>query len=83
MNNEFNAKEAEKARAFQLDMWNKENAYNTPAAQRARQEAAGYNAYMNPGDTGNATGSSAAPAASAASPAVCRLQTFRLLVILV
>ena len=25
MNNEFNAKEAEKARAFQLDMWNKEN----------------------------------------------------------
>ena len=31
MNNEFNAKEAERARAFQLDMWNKENAYNTPA----------------------------------------------------
>jgi hypothetical protein len=30
MNNEFNAKEAEKARAFQLDMWNRENAYNTP-----------------------------------------------------
>ena len=65
MNNEFNAKEAEKARAFQLDMWNKENAYNTPAAQRARQEDAGYNAFMNPGDTGNATGSSAAPSASA------------------
>lgn len=76
MNNEFNAKEAEKARAFQLDMWNKENAYNTPAAQRARQEAAGYNPYMNPGDAGNATGSSAAPAASAASPAVMQATDF-------
>lgn len=76
MNNEFNAKEAEKARAFQLDMWNRENAYNTPAAQRARQEAAGYNPYMNPGDAGNATGSSAAPAASAASPAVMQATDF-------
>ena len=76
MNNEFNAKEAEKARAFQLDMWNKENAYNTPAAQRKRQEEAGYNAYMNPGDAGNATGSSAAPAASAASPAVMQATDF-------
>lgn len=76
MNNEFNAKEAEKARAFQLDMWNKENAYNTPSAQRARQEAAGYNPYMNPGDAGNATGSSAAPAASAASPAVMQATDF-------
>ena len=76
MNNEFNAKEAEKARAFQLDMWNRENAYNTPSAQRARQEAAGYNAYMNPGDAGNATGSSAAPAASASSPAVMQATDF-------
>jgi hypothetical protein len=70
MNNEFNAKEAEKARAFQLDMWNKENAYNTPAAQRARLEEGGYNAYMNPADAGSASGMSSTPAASAASPAV-------------
>lgn len=76
MNNEFNAKEAEKAREFQLDMWNKENAYNTPAAQRARQEAAGYNPYMSPADTGNATGSSAAPSASASSPAVMQATDF-------
>lgn len=76
MNNEFNAKEAEKAREFQLDMWNKENAYNTPAAQRARQEAAGYNPYMSPGDTGNATGSSAAPAATSASPATMQATDF-------
>lgn len=69
MNNEFNAKEAEKARAFQLDMWNKENAYNTPAAQRARLEAGGYNAYMNPADAGSASGMSSTSAASASSPA--------------
>lgn len=70
MNNDFNAKEAEKARAFQLDMWNKENAYNTPAAQRARLEEGGYNAYMNPADAGSASGMSSTSAASAASPAV-------------
>lgn len=76
MNNEFNAKEAEKARAFQLDMWNKENAYNTPAAQRARLEEGGYNAYMNPADAGSASGMSSTSAASASSPAVMQATDF-------
>lgn len=76
MNNDFNAKEAEKARAFQLDMWNKENAYNTPAAQRERMEQAGYNAYMNPADAGSASGMSSTTAASAASPAVMQATDF-------
>lgn len=76
MNNEFNAKEAEKARAFQLDMWNKENAYNTPAAQRERMEQAGYNAYMNPADAGSASGMSSTTAASASSPAVMQATDF-------
>lgn len=76
MNNEFNAKEAEKARAFQLDMWNKENAYNTPAAQRERMEQAGYNAYMSPADAGSASGMSSTTAASAASPAVMQATDF-------
>lgn len=76
MNNDFNAKEAEKARAFQLDMWNKENAYNTPAAQRARLEEGGYNAYMNPADAGSASGMSSTSAASAASPAVMQATDF-------
>lgn len=76
MNNEFNAKEAEKARAFQLDMWNKENAYNTPTAQRERMEQAGYNAYMNPADAGSASGMSSTTAASAASPAVMQATDF-------
>ena len=76
MNNEFNAKEAEKARAFQLDMWNKENAYNTPAAQRERMEQAGYNPYMNPADAGSASGMSSTTAASSASPAVMQATDF-------
>lgn len=76
MNNEFNAKEAEKARAFQLDMWNKENAYNTPLAQRERMEQAGYNAYINPADAGSASGMSSTASASAASPAVMQATDF-------
>lgn len=76
MNNEFNAKEAEKARAFQLDMWNKQNAYNTPVAQRERMEQAGYNAYMNPADAGSASGMSSTSVASAASPAVMQATDF-------
>lgn len=76
MNNDFNAKEAEKARAFQLDMWNKENAYNTPSAQRERMEQAGYNAYMNPADAGSASGMSSTTSASAASPAVMQATDF-------
>ena len=76
MNNEFNAKEAEKARAFQLDMWNKENAYNTPSAQRERMEQAGYNAYMNAADSGSASGMSSTTAASASSPAFMEATDF-------
>lgn len=46
MNNEFNAAEAEKARQFQLDMWNRENNYNTASAQRQRLSEAGLNPYL-------------------------------------
>ena len=46
MNNEFNAAEAEKARRFQLDMWNRENEYNTAFAQRQRLSEAGLNPYL-------------------------------------
>lgn len=68
MNNDFNREEAQKARDFQLDMWNRENEYNSPAAQRARFEAAGYNPYMSNVDAGSATGVSGTDAASAAGP---------------
>lgn len=61
MNNEFNAAEAGKARQFQLDMWNRENEYNTASAQRRRLSEAGLNPYLM------MDGSSAGVAGSAGS----------------
>lgn len=70
INNEFNASEALKNRTFQtsereasqqwnLDQWNRENAYNDPSAQRARMDAAGFNPYNMNIDTGSASTSGA------------------------
>ena len=47
MNNEFNAEQAQLSRDFQLDMWNRNNAYNSPAAKRQRMENAGYSPYAD------------------------------------
>lgn len=69
MNNDFNAREAQKARDFQLNMWNKENEYNSASSQRKRLEDAGYNPYMSDVQAGTATGTSGTSAASAASAA--------------
>lgn len=66
MNNDFNAREAQKARDFQLDMWNKENEYNSASSQRKRLENAGYNPYMSDAQAGTATGMSGTSAATAA-----------------
>lgn len=69
MNNDFNAREAQKARDFQLDMWDRENQYNSASSQRKRLEDAGYNPYMNDAQAGTATGMSGTSAASAAGAA--------------
>ena len=66
MNNDFNAREAQKARDFQLDMWNRENEYNKASSQRKRLEEAGYNPYMNDAQAGTATGMSGTSSATAA-----------------
>lgn len=69
MNNDFNAREAQKARDFQLDMWNRENEYNSASSQRKRLEDAGYNPYMSDAQAGTAAGMSGTSAASAAGAA--------------
>lgn len=69
MNNDFNAREAQKARDFQLSMWNKENEYNSASSQRKRLEEAGYNPYMSDAQAGTATGMSGTSAATAAGAA--------------
>lgn len=69
MNNDFNAREAQKARDFQLDMWNRENEYNSASSQRKRLEEAGRNPYMSDAQAGMATGMSGTSSASAAGAA--------------
>lgn len=78
MNNEFNAAEAEKARQFQLDMWNRTNEYNSAPAQRSRLEEAGLNPYlmMNGGTAGTAQSSGSSTPASASSPLSMQRQDF-------
>jgi len=78
MNNEFNAAEAEKARQFQLDMWNRTNEYNTASSQRQRLEEAGLNPYlmMNGGSAGTAQSSGSTSPASAAPPLAMQRQDF-------
>lgn len=78
MNNEFNAAEAEKARQFQLDMWNRTNEYNSASAQRSRLESAGLNPYlmMNGGSAGTAQSSGSSVPASASSPLSMQRQDF-------
>jgi hypothetical protein len=66
MNNDFNARESQKARDFQLDMWNKENEYNSASSSRKRLEDAGFNPYMSDPQAGTATGMSGTSAATAA-----------------
>lgn len=78
MNNDFNAAEAEKARQFQLDMWNRENEYNSASSQRQRLSEAGLNPYlmMNGGSAGIASSSGSASPASAAPPLAMQRQDF-------
>lgn len=78
MNNEFNAAEAEKARQFQLDMWNRENDYNTASAQRQRLEKAGLNPYlmMSGGNAGVASSAGSTSPATAAPPLSMQKQDF-------
>lgn len=78
MNNEFNAAEAEKARQFQLDMWNRENEYNTASAQRQRLSDAGLNPYlmMSGGNAGTASSAGSSSPATAAPPLSMQRQDF-------
>lgn len=70
MNNEFNAKEAEKARQYQTEMWNKTNEWNSPKNVRKRLEAAGYNPYLglDSSNVGTAQSAGSSSPASAAPP---------------
>lgn len=70
MNNEFNAREAEKARQYQTEMWNKTNEWNSPKNVRKRLEAAGYNPYLglDSSNVGTAQSAGSSSPASASPP---------------
>ena len=70
MNNEFNAREAEKARQYQTEMWNKTNEWNSPKNIRKRLEEAGYNPYLglDSSNVGTAQSVGSSSSASAAPP---------------
>lgn len=70
MNNEFNAREAEKVRQYQTEMWNKTNEWNSPKNIRKRLQEAGYNPYlgMDSSNVGTASNVGSSSPASAASP---------------
>lgn len=70
MNNEFNALEAEKARQYQTEMWNKTNEWNSPKNVRKRLEQAGYNPYLglDSSNVGTAQSAGTSSSASAAPP---------------
>lgn len=70
MNNEFNAREAEKARQYQTEMWNKTNEWNSPENVRKRLQEAGYNPYLglDSSNVGTAQSAGSSSPASAAPP---------------
>ena len=70
MNNEFNAREAEKARQYQTEMWNKTNEWNSPENVRKRLKGAGYNPYLglDSSNVGTAQSAGSSSPASAAPP---------------
>lgn len=70
MNNEFNAREAEKARQYQTEMWNKTNEWNSPKNVRKRLQEAGYNPYLglDSSNVGTAQSAGSSSPASAAPP---------------
>ena len=73
MNNNFNERMLQKQMDYNRDMWNAQNAYNTPSAQRKRYEDAGINPYMALGNIASGNAQSAGgvnpPSASPSSPA--------------
>ncbi len=74
--NDINYKMFQESNQFGLDMWNRENEYNTPSAQVQRLMAAGLNPYLmlNGGSTGNAGSLTSATPAQAQTADLSALQ---------
>lgn len=76
MNNEWSERMMDKQNQYDIDMWNRNNEYNSPTAQVERLKAAGLNPalMMGTGAAGTATGSSSVGLPSPSSASVQPLQ---------
>ena len=55
---------------FNLEMWNRQNQYNSPSAQRTRFEEAGYNPFMMSGSVNSGIASTAPSASQQSAPSL-------------
>lgn len=70
--NDFNAREAQKNRDYQTDMWNKTNEYNSPVEMMKRFRDAGLNPYLMMGNAGvsQAQAMQGTPTSSSQTPSI-------------
>ena len=66
---EYNLQLAKMQNGWNIQQWNRENAYNHPAAQKARLESAGLNADMMYGGAGVSNTSASSPQMTSGAPA--------------
>lgn len=78
MDNAFNADQAQLARDFQLDMWNRQNAYNSPEAQKQRMLQAGLNPLSLSGLSSQPVQSSVPSSSQASAAAAIPMQQAQL-----
>ena len=78
MNNEFNERMMREQMAWEEEMWNKQNAYNTPLAMKQRYREAGLNAGLMFSENGAAgVAGSVGNASSASASGNSQMQPFR------
>lgn len=73
----WQTEENEKSRAFAERMYNAENAYNTPSAQKARLMEAGINPYMNDSQIGAGTANAPTQTAPNSAPSPIPMQSYQ------
>ncbi len=66
---EYNRKLAEQQNRWNIEQWQRENEYNTPAQMRARLEAAGFNPNLAVGGLSGSLNSARSPELTAGAPA--------------
>lgn len=73
-NNASMLEQQQRKMAFDTEMWNKQNEYNSPLAQKQRLEEAGYNPYMQSMSSGVATSS---PTMDTFTPQAATMQAYQ------